>query len=120
MAHAQQVRQLARAERMLQVTHAVDAMLTQWWTAPAPTPGRETGGTISTPIPTPASGDLPGSEDYQWQTKSLVDDSLETLGAQIIRLTVTDKLSGEVVMQLDLAAPLPASSDASALREDAP
>jgi hypothetical protein len=106
MARAQHVRQLARAQRTLQVTAAVDNLLAGWW-PPPPEPPEENSSSkrTQTSIPSYGSGDLPGFDGLQWQTEPLADDSLETFGAWIIRLTVTDTRTHEIIIQLDLAAP---------------
>ena len=131
LAHAQHMRQLHHAERALAVSRSVDAMLAQWWVPPATSPEDEQDAAadtesrapstvrdtetpqLPTAIPINAFGDVPGVSDLCWQTEPVADDTLRSLGAQIVRLTIMDQQSREVIFTLDLVAALPDESTSS-------
>src|SRR5438552_2996453 len=78
IARARFVHQAADAERRLRAAQAADALLSSWFTGPAPA--------------VPASGDGPVEDlpGYTWRTRPIRDADAARLGAMIVRLEVID------------------------------
>jgi hypothetical protein len=70
------LRQWSEADRRVQATRAVDALLSAWLSAPAEA------------VPLDAQGPLDGVPGHVWRTRRMHDAAANALGALVVRLDV--------------------------------
>ena len=90
--HARQIR---TARQRIGVVEQVDQLLYQWLK-------------IDRAIPREATGPLPGSDDYIWETRLWPDGANRGLEIEVVRLEIRprrDVLGERPVLTLDLAVP---------------
>jgi len=90
-------RQITRADERLEAYRHLDELLYQW----------SEGGTG---MPAEGHGELPDAEDLSWRTRVVSTRNRDSLGVDVIRLTVVSSKEGataEPLIELELAVPSP-------------
>ena len=96
MARGKHTRQLALADERLAAIAAADNLLASWWAEPAS-------------LPRSGSGTVPGRPTWRWSIESVENESIEQLGAAIVRLTLHGNRPAPLV-SVDLAVPVESSA----------
>lgn len=75
VANAKLISQASRAKLRVEACEIADGLLEKWWAK-------------KDDFPRNGSGDVPNREGWRWRTRSLENESAETLNAEIIALEV--------------------------------